>query len=252
MGNGKIFVFDMDGTLTPPRRPMENSFVEKFLPFLKHNMAFIATGSDFAKVQEQMSQHIMDNFEGIFCSMGNLLWSKGNTVYENEITVPHTMLEMLEKFRKSTKYPYSLFPNYIEKRTGMLNFSVLGRNCPYEERERYKSWDAVNGERKTIQRALLDRFPEWEVAVGGSISMDITPVGRGKSQIATYLRKHYPSVEIVFFGDKTFPGGNDYELAQSLSKMNNTRIVQVSGPEEVLEILHNEKLFEMPQIGSYQ
>lgn len=232
-----IYVFDMDGTLTPPRRPMESSFADKFLPFLLRNMAFIATGSDLAKVREQIPQQVMDGFEGIFCSMGNLLWSKGNIVYKNEIEVPPTMIEMLENYRRNTKYPYQVFPNYIEKRTGMLNFSVLGRNCPYEERERYKAWDADNGERKSIQKELLNSFPGWEIAVGGSISIDIVPKGYGKSQIAVYLRKNNPGRRIVFFGDRTMPGGNDYELAQALAKMDNTKTVQISGPEEVLEIL---------------
>ena len=232
-----IYVFDLDGTLTPPRKPMAADFAEKFEGFLKASRAFIATGSDLAKVQEQMPQHIMDCFEGIFCSMGNLLWAKGETVYKNEIEIPAAMLDKLNFYRENTVYPHKLYPNFIEKRTGMLNFSVLGRNCPYEERERYKAWDASSGERKAMQKELLSLFPGWEVAVGGSISIDITPAGKGKSQIAEYLRRHNPAEKIIFFGDRTLPGGNDYELAQALAKMDNTKTVQISGPEEVLEIL---------------
>ena len=82
-------------------------------------------------------------------------------------------------------------------------------------------------------------FPQYEIAVGGSISMDITPNGFGKGQIATHLRKQYPDEKIIFFGDKTFEGGNDYELAQSLLKMSNTQVVQVASPEEVLLFLKN-------------
>ena len=232
-----IYVFDLDGTLTPPRKPMAADFAEKFEGFLKASRAFIATGSDLAKVQEQMPQHIMDCFEGIFCSMGNLLWAKGETVYKNEIEIPAAMLEKLHYYRANTKYPGPLYDNFIEKRTGMLNFSVLGRNCPYEAREDYRAWDSKSGERKAIQKELLSLFPGWEVAVGGSISIDITPAGKGKSQIAAYLRQHNPAEKIIFFGDRTLPGGNDYELAQALAKMDNTKTVQISGPEEVLEIL---------------
>ena len=232
-----IYVFDMDGTLTPARKPMMPDFAAKFEGFLKNSRAFIATGSDFAKVREQMPQHIMDCFEGIFCSMGNLLWSKGKTVYKNEIDVPPAMLKKLSYYRKNTKYSGPLYENFIEKRTGMVNFSVLGRNCPYEAREQYKEWDAKNGERKSMQKELGRLFPGWEIVVGGSISIDITPAGKGKSQIAEYLRRHNPAEKIIFFGDRTFPGGNDYELAQALAKMDNTKTVQISGPEEVLEIL---------------
>ena len=53
----------------------------------------------------------------------------------------------LEEFRQNTAYPHTLYPNYIELRAGMLNFSVLGRDCPYEERLRYQKWDAEHHER---------------------------------------------------------------------------------------------------------
>ena len=58
--------------------------------------------------------------------------------------------------------PYTLFDNYIEKRTGALNFCVLGRNCPYEERERYTAWDKENGERKSIQEILSEKYLEYD------------------------------------------------------------------------------------------
>lgn len=44
----------MDGTLTPPRLPMTEDFADTFVPWLAHHKAFIATGSDFAKVMEQL------------------------------------------------------------------------------------------------------------------------------------------------------------------------------------------------------
>lgn len=45
-----IYMFDMDGTLTPARKPMEEDFAKCFLPWLQKNKAFIVTGSDIAKV----------------------------------------------------------------------------------------------------------------------------------------------------------------------------------------------------------
>lgn len=45
--------------------------------------------------------------------------------------------------------------------------------------------------------------------------------------------------KIIFFGDRTFEGGTDYELAQALLKLENTQVVQVSSPEDVLIFLKN-------------
>ena len=72
-----IYVFDMDGTLTPARKTMTEDFANSFLHWQKVNKTFIATGSDFAKVEEQMPKDVINAFTGIYCAMGNALWQKG-------------------------------------------------------------------------------------------------------------------------------------------------------------------------------
>lgn len=234
-----IYVFDMDGTLTPARLPMTAEFAIQFYEWQKTHKSFIATGSDFQKVKEQLPPSVINSFTGIYSSMGNVLQSKGELIYQNNFKADAKLLDMLENYRKNTKYPCQLFPNYIEERIGMINFSVLGRDCPYSERERYSAWDKTEHEREQIAEELSKLFPEYEISVGGSISMDITPKGCGKGQIAKHLRQTYPNDKIIFFGDKTFVGGNDYELAQALSQMDNTQVVQVNAPEEVLMFWKN-------------
>lgn len=235
-----IYVFDMDGTLTPARKPMTEDFKTKFLPWLKTHTAFIATGSDYAKVGEQLPQEVIDEFDGIYGSMGNTLYKKGELVYKKEIEYDTNLLLDLEGFRKNTKYPNKLFGNYIEKRTGMINFSVIGRDCSYEEREKYTAWDKENKERLQIQAILSEKYPQYDFECGGNISLDIIPKGCGKGQIAKHLRELYPNEEIVFIGDRTYEGGNDYALAFALKQMDNTKVVQVETPEDVLTNLLQE------------
>ena len=95
----------MDGTLTPARKPMTEDFKTKFLPWLKTHTAFIATGSDYAKVGEQLPQEVIDEYDGIYGSMGNTLYKKGELVYKKEIEYDTNLLLDLEGFRKNTKYP---------------------------------------------------------------------------------------------------------------------------------------------------
>ena len=237
-----IYAFDMDGTLTPARLPMTEKFKRDFLPWLKNNIAFIATGSDYKKVGEQLPQDVIDAFTGIYGSMGNTLYSNGKLVYKKEIEYDKNMLLDLETFRKDTKYPYKLFGNYIEKRTGMINFSVIGRECTYEEREKYTAWDKENGERKNIQKILSEKYQDYDFELGGNISIDLIPKGCGKGQIAHHLRNKYPDEKIIFMGDRTFPGGNDYALAHELDMMSNTQVVQVENPDEVIKFLLNTKV----------
>lgn len=86
---------------------------------------------------------------------------------------------------------------------------------------------------------FADTFvPYLEISVGGSISIDITPVGCGKGQIAQHVRNAYPDENIVFMGDRTLPGGNDHELAMALTLLADTETIQVSGPEAVINELN--------------
>ena len=235
-----LYLFDMDGTLTPPRQPTTAEFAIQFYEWQKTHKSFIATGSDLEKVEEQLPPSVIRSFKGIYSSMGNVLTAQGNVIYQKEFSPEKELIVKLEEYRKTTEYPGELYDNYIEVRPGMVNFSVLGRNCPYEERNKYSLWDKTSHERERIASELKKMFPQYDISIGGSISMDITPKGCGKEQIAHHLRESYPQEKIVFFGDKTFEGGNDFELAQSLLKLENTEVVQVSSFKDVLSFIHQE------------
>lgn len=232
-----VYVYDLDGTLTPPRLSMTNDFACRFRPWLQQNKAFIASGSDFEKVTEQIPQEMLNDFTGLYCSMGNEFFQQGKMIYQKPFCMNKQLIECLEELRSTTKYPDKLFDNYIEVRMGMLNFSIIGRDCPYQEREKYFEWDKVHQEREKIKQKLSEHFLEYDFSIGGMISMDIVQKGCGKGQVAFHLRQRYPNEEIVFLGDKTFEGGNDYELAFQLRKMENTQVIQINHYEEVLSFL---------------
>lgn len=228
----------MDGTLTPARQPMQKDFSFRFLPWLKTNLAYIAAGSNYEKLTEQLPPDIVSSFSGIFSSMGNVYHQKGQEVYKNEIKLDKEMLKSLERFRKSTTYDGKLYSNYMELRPGMLNFSILGRNCPFSEREKYHEWDNIHHEREKIAKYMNDNFKDYDFSLGGKISIDIVPRGFGKEQIAHVIRKNHPNDKIIFIGDRVVEGGNDYTLAQALRAMENTEVIAVENPEDVLKYLN--------------
>ena len=228
----------MDGTLTPARQPMQKDFSFRFLPWLKTNLAYIAAGSNYEKLTEQLPPDIVSSFSGIFSSMGNVYHQKGQEVYKNEIKLDKEMLKALERFRKSTTYDGKLYSNYMELRPGMLNFSILGRNCPFSEREKYHEWDNIHHEREKIAKYMNDNFKDYDFSLGGKISIDIVPRGFGKEQIAHVIRKNHPNDKIIFIGDRVVEGGNDYTLAQALRAMENTEVIAVENPEDVLKYLN--------------
>ena len=52
-------------------------------------------------------------------------------------------------------------------------------------------------------------------SIGGQISFDVFPSGWDKTYCLKYLKEYD---EIYFFGDKTWKGGNDYELYELLKE----------------------------------
>ena len=105
---------------------------------------------------------------------------------------------------------------FIEFRAGMLNVSPIGRNCSQQEREDYERYDLQHKVRETMVQALQQHFPDYGLtySIGGQISFDLFPTGWDKTYCLQFLKRD-GFTEIHFFGDKTFKGGNDYEIFES-------------------------------------
>ena len=68
-----IYIFDVDGTLTPSRRAMTSDFENFFSQWAKEKTFFLVSGSDLEKIKEQVPQYILDLSEGVFTCGGNQL-----------------------------------------------------------------------------------------------------------------------------------------------------------------------------------
>jgi len=136
---------------------------------------------------------------------------------------------------------------FIEFRNGMINVSPVGRNATKTERDEYEKFDLEHGVRKTMIAKLKEAFPdlEMEYSIGGQISFDVFPKGWDK----TYCLQHVEAEaarpdgvkldKIHFFGDKTFVGGNDYEIYEDKRVIGHS----VKDPQDTMRILR--ELFPM-------
>jgi phosphomannomutase len=215
----KAYLFDIDGTLTPPRQEIDQKFAAFFLRFAKNNIVYLTTGSDRPKAIEQLGGSIIDACNGVFTCCGNQFWEGEKLVYEREFYPHPSLIKFLNERVAGSKF-HTRTGNHIEYRKGMINFSVVGRNANHEQRALYESWDAEAGERKEIAAAILtdERFSNLDVSIGGMISMDIYPAGRDKSQSVHTVRQLH-GLPIVFMGDKICPDGNDLPAAKALTGM---------------------------------
>jgi phosphomannomutase len=214
MINQNVYIFDVDGTLTPPRQKINKQFASFFVSFCEQKPVFLATGSDYKKVKEQITKDIISKVDGIFTCMGNELWVNDEKVYFKELKIPAEVQLWLTGQLYESKYPKEKCGNiHFEHRTGMLNFSVVGRDISKDIRSEYSNWDKISKEREKIVKNFNKLFKHYnlEACIGGEISIDIQKIGSDKGQIFDYLSFYKTK---VFFGDKCKPSGNDYSLYQ--------------------------------------
>ena len=117
---------------------------------------------------------------------------------------------------------------FIEFRNGMLNVSPIGRNCSQEERDEFEKFDKKAGVREKMVKVLQTQFAEYELtySIGGQISFDVFPNGWDKTYCLQFVEDDFD--DIHFFGDKTYPGGNDHEIFESARTIGHT----VTSPED--------------------
>lgn len=232
-----IYLFDIDGTLTEPRQKIDSDFAKYFKLFCKANTVYLVTGSDIDKVYEQLGIEIVDKYvKGVFSSMANVLHVNGVRIFSNEMVIPPNLIDDLN--RVLSKYHLTKTGNHIEYRSGMINFSLIGRNATQEQREQYAKDQGCQTIRKNVVRYLKGLYESegLDFFVGGQISIDIQPIGKDKRQCIDWVREHHFNPPLRFFGDKTFQGGNDYTLAERVKSIGGT-VHQVENWKQTEEML---------------
>ena len=217
----KCFLFDVDGTLTEPRQPMDFEFATWFENWIPKHDVYLISGSDLPKIQEQIPSKVLNECKGIFSCMGNELWQQDRNknlycIYKNELKISKEVETFLKSKITISDFEYKK-PPHFEYRTGMLNFSVVGRGASPLLRQYYSEWDEMKRERAKISKEfnkLFNKKYDIEALAGGQISLDIQAIGKDKGQIIDHLDYE----NYVFFGDKCSKNGNDFSLYKRLEE----------------------------------
>lgn len=211
-----LLLFDIDGTLTPPRAKASKEILSLIQELRKYVYVGVVGGSDLAKQKEQLDENVLEMFDYNFPENGLVAYKNGVKIHENSI-IEHLSES---KYKEFVNYVLKYISEcdvpvkrgtFIELRTGLINISVIGRNCSTSERNEYEKYDIEHQIRKKFIESLQNQFDKYNLrySIGGQISFDVFPAGWDK----TYCLNHVEdNLEIHFFGDKTKEGGNDYEL----------------------------------------
>ena len=251
----KVFLFDMDGTLTPAREKIERSVISSLVRLSKHARIGIVTGSDYDYVQQQMAEAF--EIGGVPCDRIDILPCNGTKKYEFgrgkdfQIVSSVDMIEEIgqENYNRILRYcsgwqwqimvenkdlPFT--GTFFQYRTSLLNWCPIGRASSARQRSAWVQKDKELKIRERYSELLQAKISEYDInataALGGSTSFDIYPKGWDK----TYALKHYDNHEIWFAGDKCEEGGNDYHLYEALRGVG--RSYKVATPADTIALIY--------------
>ena len=223
--------------MTAPRRVITDKMLEFMLDLSKRVTVGIVGGSDECKIIEQLDGHTeiatyMFSENGLVAKMGDELLGKTNITAKLGEEKVQDFINFCLSYMSKLKLPCKR-GTFVEFRNGMINVCPVGRSCSQAEREQFNEFDGIHKTRELFVAALEKEFPDLKMkySIGGQISFDCFPIGWDKTFCLQYIEKEYD--EILFYGDKTYPGGNDHELFSD-SRVSGRTVV---GPDSTIELV---------------
>ncbi|KAF5953022.1 hypothetical protein HYC85_010966 [Camellia sinensis] len=254
---GLIALFDVDGTLTAPRKVVTPDMLKFMQELRKVVTVGVVGGSDLVKISEQLGNSVINDYDYVFAENGLVAYKDGKLIGTQALSksLPKLFISIAfnhiytlgslksylgeEKLKEFINFTLHYIADldipikrgtFIEFRSGMLNVSPIGRNCSQEERDEFEKYDKVLNIRPKMVSVLREKFAHLNLtfSIGGQISFDVFPQGWDKTYCLRYVDDFH---EIHFFGDKTYKGGNDHEIYESERTMGHT----VTSPEDTVK-----------------
>jgi phosphomannomutase len=256
-----IVLFDMDGTLTPPRKEFDLCLLPALRKLSTIAEIGIVTGSDHVYVLQQM-RLLIENSELRYklhilpCNGTKYYPPPQSATRKHQLTSKENMRNQLGEFVFSTimqyvlkrqsqlhLYDLPLTGHFVDYRDSMINWCPIGRNANDSDRQRFVSFDKEKNSLFREEEIIsFNKFlfrnnlsETLTVKLGGETSFDIFPKGWDK----TYCLRHFIDYKPAYFvGDRCEPNGNDWEIYNALNC--NGRAFKTTSPKETSRIIFDE------------
>ena len=251
-----VVLFDMDGTLTEPRKSMPQEIFDALMLLLQYADVGIVSGSPFDYIKEQCSLLFDDSNEDVFEDLlilpcnGTQKYSYGDNKWNKDVSLDmrefigedtfHYLMSILIKKQYicsllSDTFGYPHTGHFISYRGSMINWCPVGRNANHEDRRAFVKADKTYDVRQLVFDELISNNNLTEklaFSLGGSTSIDVYPHGWDK----TYALNYYGDNDMFWFvGDRCLhESGNDKPLYDKVNSLRPNTAFQTKGPEQTI------------------
>lgn len=240
----KLIIFDLDGTLTESKAPMDEKTSALLSGLLKKKMVAIIGGGKYEQFQKQFLPYLRASKEELkrlflFPTNSTAFYRLSGSTWKR---IYHRDLSRQEKkkifdafdvtFKKHNyKHPKNIYGVLIEDRGSQVSFSAHGQLAPMKVKE---MWNKTKDVRPQLMKTLSKLLPQFEVRRGGLTTIDVTRKGIDKAYGVRQIQKALgiQIKDMLFIGDALYPGGNDYAAEKT-----GVECIQVSGPKETHRII---------------
>ncbi len=227
----RVLAFDVDQTLNVAKTPITDDIAELLLRCLKYFQVCPISGQKF----DQFKLQIVDRLPNptptllehlhLFVAQGTQYYrfdAAQNTwtqVYSYPLSADQIakISATLEKAARELGFweadQLAAGDEIIENRLSQVTFSALGQKASTEAKY---AWDPDHRKRDAIAAKCRAYAPEFEYEVAGTTSINAIVPGMNKTFGMTHLMSELGVTkdDILYFGDMTQPGGNDYPVVQ--------------------------------------
>lgn len=171
---------------------------------LEHLHLFVAQGTQYYRYQSTGDSYDENGWKQVY---NNPLTDEQVTKITNVIETAAKELNLWEEDKLQAG------DEIIENRLSQITFSALGQKAGTEEKY---AWDPDTKKREKIVARAKELAPEFEYEIGGTTSINAFVPGMNKVFGMTHLLEelNVTKEEVLYFGDMTQPGGNDYPVVQ--------------------------------------
>ena len=238
----KVIIADVDETICEPAQEINPRLAEKINALIGKGITFVfISGTPTTELQRMISAHLSEEHH-LLANTGtaysiqrngfltNIYTHQLNDHEKKEITA--ALEKLIQEYRLQ---PLTSKEDQLQDRETQITLSALGRHAPLELK---KQFDPAREKRAAWVKWLRSYLSEgkYEINIGGTTTIDITRKGLDKEwAIREFLKiNNFSPEQVVFIGDKLYPGGNDYPASKIVD------CIAVKNPEETLQKL---KLF---------